>query len=81
MKLTVEQIVQAVAAHYTEKFNHPIYCNYDDGELTDNESRFDISGNGIPSHPDLRETYPNGWSMLDHVSWIDAVNIALARVS
>lgn len=78
MELTIDQICAAVAAHYTAKFSHPIYCTYDDGTLLDNESRFDIQGRGIPVHPDLHDRYPAGWSMLDHVSWIDAVNITLA---
>lgn len=56
------QTEAALAKYYSNKFNGKVWC------LWDTEKRaYCIRGEGLPSHPDLREQYPNGWSLLDYV--------------
>ncbi len=60
--LSRAQVAERLAKYYTEKMNGPVRCSFDPDKRA-----YCIQGEGLPSHPDLSEQYPNGWSMLDYV--------------
>lgn len=60
---TREEIEAAVAAHYTQKMNGKVSCVYDE-----DVGAYCIQGRELPAHPDMQDTYPNGWQMLDYVA-------------
>lgn len=66
-----EAICEAVAAHYSAKFNGKVWCLWDD-----DVGKYCIRGEGLPPAPELAATYPNGWSLLDHLSPSKALKIA-----
>lgn len=57
-----QAIADALAAHYSAKFNGVVTCMWD--RL---ESKYHIRGDRLPSHPDLNHIYPKGWSLSDYI--------------
>lgn len=55
-------IETGLAKHYSEKFKGDVRCQYDDQKRA-----YCIQGSNLPSHPDLRAQYPNGWELLDFI--------------
>lgn len=57
-----KRIEDKLAAYYSLKMNGKVWC------LWDEERRaYCIRGEGLPPHPDLKEQYPNGWSLVDYI--------------
>lgn len=57
------EVSKALGAIYTRKMGGEVWAHYDD-----NKRAYAIRGEGLPAHPDLREQYPRGWSLLDWVA-------------
>jgi hypothetical protein len=58
-----KQLAAKLAKYYTKKFNGTVTCYWED-----ERGAFSISGSQLPATQKLQAQYPNGWSMLDHVS-------------
>ena len=59
---TREQVAKALGEYYSKKFNGKVWSVWDEQKRA-----YSICGEGLPAHPDLKDNYPNGWSMLDYV--------------
>lgn len=66
-----EQVSAAVAAHYSAKFGGKVWCSFDE-----DRRRYCIRGEGLPAAPDIRDRFPNGWSLLDYLTPTKARQIA-----
>ncbi len=60
--MTRMEVSKALAVHYTQKMNGEVWCYFDTSKRA-----YCIQANGLPSHPDLRDLYPNGWTLLDFI--------------
>lgn len=61
-KVTREQVCKALAKHYSNKMKGKVWAGYDASKRS-----YYIRGDNLPAHPDLRELYPSGWSLLDYI--------------
>ena len=52
-----------LSAYYTEKFGGNVRCIFDSARW-----RYEIRGEGLTPRPDLKDMYPNGWSLLDYIT-------------
>lgn len=58
-----EAIAKALGEHYSRKMNGKVWSAWDESKRA-----YSIQGEGLPAHPDLKDKYPNGWSMLDYIA-------------
>jgi hypothetical protein len=67
-KLTPEQLAKAVAQTYAylEGDTGKVHGSYDGGGW------ITVTGHNLPAHPDLRDKYPNGWSMMERIRTSEA---------
>ena len=66
-QLTRKEVATRLSEHYSRKFNGNVIAVYDASRRV-----YEFSGSGLPAHPDLKEQYPNGWSLLDSVKPTEA---------
>lgn len=62
MKNKKRILADKLAEYYSKKFSGKVWCSWDESKRA-----YCIRGEGLPSHPDLRQQYPNGWSLLDFI--------------
>lgn len=60
--MTREQVIKRLAEHYSELFEGKVWAGYDDSKRA-----YYIQGEGLPAKPELRDMYPNGWSLLSYL--------------
>jgi hypothetical protein len=65
------EVIQALAEHFTKRFNAPVHAMYDDFKR-----KYNVYGSNLPAHPDMRSQYPNGWSLSQDLSAAEAREIA-----
>lgn len=65
-----QDVEKRLAEHYTEKLKGKVWCAFDESKRA-----YAIRGEGLPAHPDLKEQYPKGWSMLDYIKPTQAYKI------
>lgn len=63
MRLSRKQVAERVARFYTEKFGGAVWCRFDPAKRA-----YQVRGESLKPHPDLAAKYPNGWTLLDHIS-------------
>lgn len=68
------KVCAAVAKYYTEVLKGKVWCVFDTSKR-----KYEIRGEGLPAHRDLAANYPNGWSMMDHLTPKDARAIAAGK--
>lgn len=75
MKCTRKQISEMLAKYYADKFKRDTGQEYA-GKVwvyfDESKRAYCLRGEGLPAHPDLRDMYPNGWSLLDYVKPTEA---------
>ena len=72
-------VMERVAAHYTDYFHGPVYCEYAqdrDGQAL--VEKLSIWASYLPAHAGSPSAAPNSWSMGDKLTKSDAVAIARA---
>jgi hypothetical protein len=57
------EIIEKLAAHYTEKMKGTVSANWDAGTR-----RYCIHGNHLPAAPSAQDLYPKGWTMIDYLT-------------
>lgn len=62
-KIDRDAMAKIIAKHYSAKLRGPVFCFWD----TDKKA-FCIRGENLPANPSVQGQYPNGWSMLDHIT-------------
>ena len=62
MHLSRKDVSERLGKFYSDKFNGHVWAEYDETKRA-----YCIRGEGLPAHPDMRATYPNGWSLLDYI--------------
>jgi hypothetical protein len=71
-----EETADALVAHFKAKYaaitgvptqNINVWCFWDENR-EDEKNCYCLRGESLPPHPDLRDQYPNGWSLLSHIT-------------
>lgn len=57
-----KSIADALASHFTKRFGAPVRSEWDE-----DEKAYCIRGENLVPHPDMQDTYPNGWSLMSYV--------------
>ena len=52
-------VIAALEAHFTKRFNGKVWADFDP-----DKRKYYIRGEGLPAAKELRDRYPNGWSLL-----------------
>lgn len=61
----------ALRIHYSDKSKGDVWAGFDY-----QKRKYYIRGEGLEPHPDLKQLYPNGWSLLDFFTPKEARKIA-----
>jgi len=65
--LTREYVAKWLGLYYTRKLGGKVWSSFDTSKRA-----YEIRGEGLPAHPDMKAQYPNGWAMLDWVKPTEA---------
>jgi hypothetical protein len=71
-----DQIVKALAAHYSAELKGKVWAAYDE-----TKRQYSIRGENLPAHPDLASLYPNGWSLLSYIKPSQARQLLETKLS